>query len=313
MAIVNAPTTTTLPIKTFRPLLSAAVNDATILHSLRYPLIASPKIDGIRIICHPTLGPVTRSLKPVKNNYVRTYLSNPLFKGLDGEVVVGSITAKDVFQRTTTGVMTRDGTPPFSYYVFDDISNPQVPYNIRLYDVEMRCRDFSALERCYVYDLEWMPLTNSSQILDAEIQWLSKGFEGVMLRDPEAPYKFGRSTLKEQVLIKLKRFADDEATIVGFEPLHHNENPQTRDLLGLAERSDHKSGKVVRETLGNLLVSHSTFGNFAIGSGFDASLRLHIWTNQKDFLGKQVCFKYQAVGIKDKPRFPIWKGLREDK
>lgn len=310
MAINNTMTNTTT--KTFRPLLSAAIVDAT-SQTLRFPLIASPKIDGIRIVCHPELGPVTRSLKPVRNKYVRSLLSNPLFSGLDGEVVVGPMAAKDVFQRTTTGIMTQDGTPEFLYYVFDDITHPEVPYNLRLYDVEMRCQQLPTSEASYVYDLDWIPLTNANQILDAEVQWLSKGFEGVMLRDPEAPYKYGRSTVKEQTLIKLKRFADDEATIVGFEPLLHNANPQTRDLLGLAERSDHKSGKVAQETLGNLLVSHNTFGDFAIGSGFDASLRQHIWTNKEDYLGKQVCFKYQVVGVKDKPRFPIWKGLREDK
>lgn len=298
--------------KTFRPLLSAAIVDVT-SQELRFPLIASAKIDGIRIVCHPELGPVTRSLKPVRNNYVRTLLSNPLFKGLDGEVVVGPMAARNVFQRTTTGVMTQDGTPPFNYYVFDDITHPEVPYHLRLYDVEMRCQQLPESEAAYVYDLDWMPLTGPGQILDAEIQWLSQGFEGIMLRDPSAPYKYGRSTLKEQTLIKLKRFADDEATIVGFEPLLHNTNPQTKDLLGLSERSDHKSGKVVTKTLGNLLVHHAEeFGDFSIGSGFDQATRQHIWDNQEKYLGKTVTFKYQTTGIKERPRFPIFKAFRED-
>lgn len=307
---------TTTTTKTFRPLLSAAIVDAT-SQTLRFPLIASPKIDGIRIVCHPELGPVTRSLKPVRNTYVRTLLSNPLFKGLDGEVVVGPMAAKDVFQRTTTGVMTADGYPEFSYYVFDDITHPEVPYNLRLYDVEMRCQQLPESEAAYVFDLDWIPLTNANQILDAEVQWLSKGFEGVMLRDPNAQYKYGRSTVKEQTLIKLKRFEDGEAQIIGYEPLYHNENPKTRDLLGLAERSDHKAGKKQAETLGNLLVRHegeggrAGFGEFAIGSGFDQSLRENIWNHRAEYLGRRVSFKYQAIGIKDKPRFPIFKGFRD--
>lgn len=307
---------TTLATKTFRPLLSAAIVDAT-SQTLRYPLIASPKIDGIRIVCHPEFGPVTRSLKPVRNKHVRTLLSNPLFKGFDGEVVVGPMAAKDVFQRTTTGVMTADGHPEFSYYVFDDITNPTEPYHLRLLDVELRRAMFPKEEANYVFDLDWTPVLNANQILDAEIQWLSQGFEGVMLRDPNAQYKCGRSTVKEQTLIKLKRFEDAEAQIIGYEPLYHNENPQTRDLLGLAERSDHKAGKKQAETLGNLLVRHESegggggFGEFAIGSGFDQSLREHIWNHRAEYLGRRVSFKYQAIGIKDKPRFPIFLRFRD--
>jgi len=145
------------------------------------------------------------------------------------------------------------------------------------------------------------------------LEWLAHGFEGVMLRHPGAQYKYGRSTLREQILLKLKRFTDAEAKIIGYEPLYSNQNPQTRNSQGLAERSDHKAGKIQVETLGNLLVrDHSgRFGEFAIGSGFDQALRDTIWSDREGFLGRTVTYKFQQVGVKDKPRFPIFLRFRE--
>ncbi len=53
--LVNSP-------KLFRPLLAATIENNEQLGALAYPMIASPKVDGIRIVVHPALGPVTRSL-----------------------------------------------------------------------------------------------------------------------------------------------------------------------------------------------------------------------------------------------------------
>jgi DNA ligase-1 len=133
-----------------------------------------------------------------------------------------------------------------------------------------------------------------------------------MLRDPQGIYKSGRSTLKQQILIKLKRLCDDEATIIGFEALNRNQNPKTLDAFGLAKRSSVSANKVPDNLLGKLQVRSTTFGDFSIGSGFDVDLRTHIWNNQEAYLGKVVCFKYQKVGTIVAPRHPIYKGLRGD-
>ena len=131
-----------------------------------------------------------------------------------------------------------------------------------------------------------------------------------MLRHPRAPYKFGRSTLKQQGLIKVKRFKDDEAIITGFVALERNTNPITKDAYGLSKRSSHKSGKIPDDLLGKLLVKHPTYGEFAIGSGFDVDTRKEIWQNQNKYLAKTVAFKFQPHGTMNAPRAPIFKGFR---
>lgn len=296
--------------KLFRPLLAATIDNDAQLDALSYPMIASPKVDGIRIICHPSLGPVTRSLKPLRNAHIRGVLSKPVYQGFDGEVVSGDIAATDVFNRTTTAVMTQTGIPEFMYHVFDNMEVP-FDYNDRLTYLQGRIadRDLTPFARLLLHRI----VRNPQDVLDAEIDWLALGFEGIMLRNPKGPYKHGRSTLLEQTLLKLKRFTDAEACITGFEPLFHNTNTQTRNSQGLAERSDHKAGKVQAESLGNLIVRDLSgqYGEFNVGSGFDQSLRQLIWDNRDRYLGKTITYKYQKIGSLEAPRFPIFLRFRE--
>ena len=50
------------------------------------------------------------------------------------------------------------------------------------------------------------------------------GYEGLIIRDPFAPYKFGRSTVREGFLLKVKRFVDSEAVVIGIEEEMYNGN-----------------------------------------------------------------------------------------
>lgn len=296
---------------TFRPLLAASLASEADLGRLNFPMIASPKIDGIRIVCHPEYGPVTRSMKPLPNEHIRTVLSKPTFSGLDGEIVVGENHGPGVFERTTGAIRSSGGIPNFSYWVFDSINYPTAAYAERLDTVTERFTDPVFGPNARIIALEFCLVHNASDVLTYENDCVMKGYEGIMLRSPHAPYKFNRSTFREQTLIKVKRFKDDEAVIVGFEPLERNTNERRLNELGLSERSSHRSGRVQDNLLGTLRVTNPTFGEFGIGSGFDVGLRETIWRNQDRYLGKAITFKYQEVGTQDKPRFPIFLRFRE--
>lgn len=288
----------------FRPLLAATIESEDQLGLLQYPLIASPKIDGIRVLIHPEVGPCTRSMTKVANKYIYDTLNVRELQGFDGEIVVGENSGLGVFARTTGAVRSFDGAPDFTYWVFDNFSEPTKPYHIR----HTRTYEFPHL-RTKV--LEHRRVTKPEDVLNYERECLERGFEGIMLRHPQGIYKFNRSTFSQQILLKLKRFEDGEARIVGFEELLRNQNEAQKNALGLTDRGSHKAGMVAAGTLGALKVWHPTFGDFSIGSGFDSALRLEIWQNQTAYNGKLVTFKYQKVGIQEKPRFPIFKGIRD--
>src|SRR5579859_1127689 len=125
----------------FRPLLAAPIDDESQLSLLQYPLIGSPKIDGVRVLVHPEVGPCTRSLKAVHNEHIRRMLHKPEYMHFDGEVVIGEHHGEGVFARTISAIQSYDGEPKFTYWIFDDFEHPDAHYRIRLNHTHKRAQE----------------------------------------------------------------------------------------------------------------------------------------------------------------------------
>lgn len=279
------------------------------LDALRYPLLATPKIDGIRTMIIGGVA-MSRSLKPIPNKFIQSVIGKPEFNGLDGELLVGTS-----FQQATSGIMSEDGEPDFRFYVFDrwDLSEP---YWRRIANTNWRStlrekgRDVVASSRLIrLYPVE---VANRADLDRYCAEMLAEGHEGIMVRSPDGPYKHGRATFKEGYLTKIKPFEDAEATVVGFEERMHNANEATINALGRTERSSHKANLVPMNTLGALVVSSPRWaGTFNLGTGFTDALRAEIWANRESWVGATVRFRYQAIGTKDLPRIPVFQGRRD--
>lgn len=275
------------------------------LEAARFPAVVSPKLDGIRcLISNGTV--LSRKLKPIPNAHIQKVLGRVEFNGLDGELIVGSPTAHDCYSASYSGIMSQDGVPDFTFYVFDKFDAPG-GFIARYREASAIARDVGgsvvAHTHCFVSDM--------AALLGLEEAWLNEGYEGVMVRHPEGPYKQGRSTTREGFLLKLKRFVDAEAMIVGFEELMHNANEATLDALNNTVRSSHKEGLVPGDTLGALYVRDVvTDVEFRLGTGFSAAQRQTIWQQRSELVGALVKYKHFEVGRKDKPRFPTFIGFR---
>ena len=284
----------TRPLKA--PSTSVHINPG--LTNLPYPLLCTPKIDGWRC-CIVNGVPLTASFKPIPNDYVRQRLTNlPPF---DGE-----LTVPGTFQDVGSSFLSHSGTPNFTFNVFDWCGSPDEPYCDRIRFL-VGAETFPFIKVLYP-----MQVNNADQLMAYEKFCLDQGYEGVMLRAPRGLYKSGRSTLKEGLLLKLKRFCDSEAVILGVEELEHNLNEPTTSELGLQRRSSHASGQVAANTMGSLIVRDQVSGvDFKIGSGFTQEQRDFLWTHRAASVGKVVVYKYLPVGVKDKPRHPVFKGFRD--
>lgn len=287
-----------------KPMLAATIPSVEVLSG--YPYLASTKIDGIRAFVHPQYGPVTRRGRPIANEYIRAWMEQ-LPPGTDGELVVGSPNAVDTFKTTFKGVQSIKGEPDFTYYAFDSGEDAQTPFNIRhakLYDLLSKVGEhLKVLRHERISDLQELRLY--------ELLALDQGFEGVMLRDPFSPYKYGRSTFSEGYLLKLKTYMDIDAVVVGFEELKENTNEQERSPFDMAERSKAKAGLVPTGTLGALIVSSPAFpGAFKVGTGFDDTERDRIWAMRSYYLGRWAVIKYTPCGTDARPRHPVFKDWR---
>lgn len=287
----------------FRPM-KAVVCEDSFLSSLQYPLWVSPKIDGIRCVVTDS-GAVTNTLKPIPNRYIRDILSSPNLIGFDGELCLKG--TGHLFSEISSAIMTKEGNPDFVFKVFDDFSHPDIPFVSRHQNLLTR-----PLKNPHIQYLPQIKVDTQEDLIEFENKSLQEGYEGIMIRAPEGKYKYGRSTLKEQWLLKRKPFVDEEALLIGLEEGTYNINETETDLRGLVKRSSKKEGKIPSNTLGRMVLRSTRWGDFKVGTGtLSESQALDIWENPHKYLGKIVTFKYQHYGSQDKPRIPVFKGFRD--
>jgi DNA ligase-1 len=274
----------------------AATADINNLDKLKFPVIASPKLDGIRCLIVNGKA-VSRTFKPIPNHYVQSELYN-LPEGLDGEIILPGKT----FNEIQSAVMSFEGTPDFQYVVFDRYS--ELSYRDRLKLLPFKARRVIIHSNYYIESFV--------QLLDYETKCIQDRYEGICFRTPNSPYKCGRSTLREQYLVKLKRFQDDEAIVLNLTELMFNNNESEQDNFGLRTRSSQIANLLPSGKLGALQVQNSQRQVFEVGTGFTELERIKIWCNPKDYIGKTITYKFLKYGMKDLPRHPVFKGFRHD-
>ena len=81
---------------------------ATDLGALRFPILASPKLDGIRATIGGKGDLYSRNGKLLPNKWVQE-IGYPHLAGLDGELICGEPTAPDCFRKTSSAVMSIEG------------------------------------------------------------------------------------------------------------------------------------------------------------------------------------------------------------
>jgi DNA ligase-1 len=262
------------------------------------------KLDGIRASVQE--GKLwSRSLKEIPNSYVQRMFRG-MAPGFDGELIFGVPSEKGCFQRTTSVVMSDDKPcGGINYFVFDFFAT--LPFEKRLEAMHQRIKGHLG-----VIPVQQKLILNEDELLEFEQEAVGQGHEGVMVRSLDGPYKQGRSTVKEGWLLKLKRFEDSEAEIIGFYERMHNTNEAKTNALGRTERSSAKDGKVGLGVLGGFQVRDLKTGvEFEVGSGLDADQQKDFWARRPELLGGILKYKFFPVGIKDKPRHPIFLGLRD--
>lgn len=265
--------------------LASTLLDST---SVRFPKYASPKYDGIR--CVIIGGQAwSRNMILIPNKTVQAYFADGMCDGMDGELLSGPHDA-EVFKRTSSIIRAIKGSAAWHFKVFD-YADCDLNFAGRL----QKLRD----KICYIQDAEKHKVSlviqtllhNGDDLLAYEEGCLSDGYEGVMLRNPSALYKNGRSTALSQDLLKVKRFEDSEAIVLGWEPLVNIRGETQQDMMGSLR---------VKDAISSV--------EFSIGSGFDIQERKKYASSPP--IGQTLTYQYFAQGAYTKPRFPTFKGFR---
>jgi DNA ligase-1 len=297
-----------------RPMKGDSVED---LSQIRLPAYAFRKIDGFRcVLAH---RPLTSRLSPFPNIHFDKELSDlPLLGNmLDSEATVGDKRGKGVLGRTSSGLTSKDGKPDFHLWCFDTPSYAEREFDERLDITEQL---IEKLGHPRVHFLRPKLIHNLADLQAYVDKSLKLGYEGIITRSRDGRYKFGKSTLREQGMLKVKPFDTFEAVITGYFEEMENTNEARREATGKLKRSSSKEGKVPKGSLGgfigNLVDSKGkVIPNKApvrVGGGFTARQRKDFWAIRDELVasGSVMRCSKQLMGEKDSPRHPNFEDLR---
>jgi ATP-dependent DNA ligase len=307
----------------FAPMLAAKrrgdMTHDEFLKQLRLPLWETPKIDGMRAITLDMPGdradwhclPVSRHMLPLPNKHVRAMLGELCPAGLDGEIVAVDESGDHLpYYASSSQLLSRDGEPAFKYLVFDYIT-----YKNRTHGYLRRIEELQKLTLppfCEV--LEPRRVYDTTELEQLLRQRVDEGFEGCCLRTSVHGYKFGRSTLRQQELVAIKLFIDDDARVCGFEELQRNVGKAEINAYGHQFRRALVANLRPGGTLGTLIGKDVQSGvEVRVGSGFTAAERDAIWDDRDAYVGRVFKYKHQPYGRLDggKPRLPVFTGWRD--
>jgi len=195
---------------------------------------------------------------------------------LDGELWL----ARKSFQRTVSIVRRQDKSELWRELVFVVFDAPAVD------DVFERRLEFlrdslAAKPAQFARLLEHETCRNLDHLRIELDRIEALGGEGLMLRQPGSRYEAGRSS----TLLKIKRFHDAEARVIGYLP----------------GAGRHKG------RLGALAVELPDGTRFSVGTGFSDAQR-----EQPPAVGSQITFRYQELSDRGVPRFPSFVRVRRD-
>lgn len=144
-----------------------------------------------------------------------------------------------------------------------------------------RLRTLKPYESTYLKTIKQINIKNKQHMQTFLKEVEDKKGEGLVLRDPLAPY-INKRTNKA---LKVKSYIDAECKVTGY-------TPGKGKFQGL---------------LGALICQLPNHISFKIGSGFTNNIR-----KSPPKLGTIVTFKYQALTKYGKPRFPVFLRIRKD-
>ena len=284
-----------------KPLLAATLEDPM---RLPFPVLVSAKLDGIRAL-KVNGQVVSRNLKPIRNKYIQ-HMLRALPEGCDGELIVGPPNEGLVFNRTSSGVMSAEGEPDFTFCIFDNFNIPG-SFAVRFTKL------LNELEHPRAIVVPHYKVDTPDELFKLEEAMLQDNYEGLMVRGPGGRYKQGRATHSDRILWKFKRFRDGEAVVLKVVEGVTNRNVAIRNELGYLERSTHQENMQPSGKVGTLICQDCTTNELInISPGrMDHVDRTEFLAHPERIVGRIAKYKVFDYGKVYTSRFCTFQGFRD--
>lgn len=269
-----------------------------IVDSIKYPVRVEAKLDGLRCIAVKTGGEATvytrngtvlETLPTIKAAIENLPFDNFVF---DGEAM-GEDWSESASVLMSAKSKKDDST--MRYHVFDAIpladwqaQSTTLTYSERLQNLESIIGFGSQVVSGPFRYVKHKICNNETELREFYTSCLDEGYEGVMLKDIKATYKWKRS----DAILKLKPVATEEGTIIGWRN---------------APDSSKRAG-----TFGGFDVLTANGVVTRVGGGYSDKLKAEINQNPDAWIGKIVECEHQPPMTADgKMRFPVFSRFRE--
>ena len=283
--------------------------------ALTFPLIVQPKIDGVRG-WNPKGTLLGRSMEPHANKYTTNRFSSAELAGMDGELYVGSPFSDEVCRATTSAVNTIAGQPQVVWALFDMVTRETFfkPYEDRLSHLMefVHKRSFYAGPDKTIHVMPSRKVKTLDELLEVDEEHINLGYEGTIVRKPYDVFRSGRLPEEAASVLRMKRFTDREARIIGIIEGSTNNNMQTFGADGYAKRSTHAANMVPSGTVGALVVEDLETGEVHTVSKGKLSHRecKNYFQHQHLILGRICTYRSFPRGSLNKLRWPTFRNFR---
>lgn len=252
---------------------------------LKFPVLAQPKLDGIRCVSD-RYNQWSRKQKVFKTNTtVQTHLEiQSLIQLLvlltivfDGELYIPGKTFEEIQSIVTDSDSITDET--IEYHIFD-IVDETLPFEERMKVLDSIDASFKHLKKVETV------IINSEAELDAYLEkCLEAGYEGIIIRNPKGLYK---KQYRSSDLLKYKLFKDAEYKIIDVNQ-GIGKDAGTAIFVCITEDNE----------------------TFSVRPKGKLAKRQEYWNNRDQYIGTYLKVKYQNLTSFGVPRFPVGLGIRD--
>lgn len=309
-------------MKSFKPSLA----EDAVLEEVRFPAWVQPKIDGVRAL--NLSGRLTgRSLDEFKGYGISDFFSTRDFRHLDGEMILGNKpNCTERLCSLTTGAMGRfkgeTQMADLHWWTFDYLANPSLPYRLRYHLLTLRLQELSHPR---IHLVPYQEVRSAKGLKRCIAEYAEAGYEGTIIRNPDAPAKEGRATRKGQELWRVKPWADAEILVTGITEGAKNANEAKKNTLGRTERSSAAAGLIPNGQVGSIQGTmladfhDPVTGKLLFAKGLPITVSpgemtiaeaVHYFEHQEEIVARIVKFKHMTHGVKDQPRFATYMSHR---
>jgi len=271
-----------------------------------FPCFVQPKLDGLRcmanksdenIIMKSRVGKEFKRMPHLieelnKFFTVATKLGYPTIYA-DGELYSDELPFEEI-----SGVIrvekksSPENERKIQYHLYDVYVDDAMDYEQRKQILD---NIFSKTKFIYLKNVQTLICPNIEQVRTMHTQFVTQGFEGIMLRNKKGPYLLKN---RSNDLQKYKEFEDSEFEIVGYK-----------------EASGEDRGTIIWECL--YTKPDKSREIFAVRPRGSREMRRE-WFEQAEanfnilFKGKMLTVRYQELGPEGCPRFPVGIDVRQD-